>query len=180
MLPDRAGLTLMAHSGGGSLLFGFLNARNEVPDDIERFVFLDANYGFSREDGHDRKMSEWLRRTSRHSLIVVAYDDRNITLNGKNVIGPDGGTYRRSLEMLRSFRDAGMEFTESQDSVFVTYRSASPAIVIAIHRNPSNAVLHTLLVERNGFLFGAIAFTPLEARVGRLWGLVEYSPFVVP
>jgi len=32
-------------------------------------------------------------------LVVIAYDDRNITLDGKPVVGPTGGTYRATERM---------------------------------------------------------------------------------
>ncbi|HNT36498.1 MAG TPA: hypothetical protein PKH07_16035, partial [bacterium] len=51
-------LTLSGHSGGGSFLFGFLNAFEKIPDSVERICFLDSNYGFSSEDGHGTKLLE--------------------------------------------------------------------------------------------------------------------------
>jgi hypothetical protein len=34
---------------------------------------------------------------------VVAYDDREIMLNGRKVVGPTGGTFRRTDEMIARF-----------------------------------------------------------------------------
>lgn len=34
-------------------------------------------------------------------LIVLCYDDRNIELNGKKVVGPTGGTFGPRIECVR-------------------------------------------------------------------------------
>ena len=180
LVPGNPMVSLMAHSGGGSLIFGYLNAVDSIPGFVDRIVFLDANYGFSRTEGHDGKMLRWLRADSVHVLMAIAYDDRNIELNGKKVVGPDGGTYRRSLEMVDRFRALGVPLPESRDTAFVTYRSVSPRIVIAVHQNPSNSILHTILVERNGFLYGVTVCTGAETSVGRFWGDIEYVPDILP
>ena len=36
-------------------------------------------------------------------LIVLAYDDREIMLDGKKVVGPDGGTFRATGRMRDAF-----------------------------------------------------------------------------
>ena len=40
---DDVRLALAAHSGGGSFLFGFLDAGETIPDNVDRIVFLDSN-----------------------------------------------------------------------------------------------------------------------------------------
>jgi hypothetical protein len=180
LIPGEPFVTIAGHSGGGSFLFGFINASDRIPEFVRRFVFLDANYGFDTTDRHEHKFMEWLRRSDQNVLVVVAYDDRNIVLNGKPVVGPTGGTYRRTLEMVGAFRSLGAPLEASSDSAFTWYRSRTPAAILAIHRNPLNTILHTVLVERNGLLFGLSAFTPAETRVSPFWGPVEYSPYIQP
>ena len=43
--PD-AKVTLTGHSGGGSFMFGVIEAGDEIPATIDRIAFLDANYNF--------------------------------------------------------------------------------------------------------------------------------------
>src|SRR5262249_28504590 len=40
----NAQVVLNSHSGGGSFIFGYLNAVKAIPDDVVRIVFLDSNY----------------------------------------------------------------------------------------------------------------------------------------
>jgi hypothetical protein len=54
-------VTLACHSGGGSFLFGVLDGGEAIPDFVERIIFLDANYSYSRPDGHDKKLLAWLK-----------------------------------------------------------------------------------------------------------------------
>ena len=82
---------LICHSGGGSMLFGFINNADEIPDWVRRIVWLDANYGYSDEQQHGDRLLEWLQRSPEHFMGVVSYDDRRIKINGKLVVGPTGG-----------------------------------------------------------------------------------------
>ena len=52
-----------------------------------------AGNSYSDEDHHGDKMLKWLNEDVSHRLEVLAYDDREIVLNGKKVIGDDGGTF---------------------------------------------------------------------------------------
>lgn len=144
-------ITLSAHSGGGSLLFGYIEAVERIPDWIERIVWLDANYGYSNEAGHAEKLLEWLNRAPEHCLGVVAYDDREIELDGKKVVGPTGGTYRRTQEMIARFKELlALACDDRPDRTHC--RALGGRLDIQLFRNPENRILHTVLVERNGFI----------------------------
>ena len=96
-------VTLTGHSGGGSFFWGFIDGQDALPDWLERIAFLDANYSF--EPRHGDKIAAWLRRNERNTLVVLAYDDRNIMLDGKRVITDStGGTWRASQRMMDYFR----------------------------------------------------------------------------
>ena len=143
-------VVLSCHSGGGSFLWGWMNAYEELPTYVNRMVFLDANYSFSTEDGHDRKLMQWLERSKDNGLVVVAYDDREIALDGKKVVGADGGTYRATQRMLRSLARK-IQFSESQDGNFRTWVGLDGRVQLLVHQNPANKILHTALVgEMNG------------------------------
>jgi hypothetical protein len=145
-------VVLTGHSGGGSFTFGFLNACDTIPSYVDRIAFLDSNYGFSDSAGHTEKLLGWLHGDQAHVLSVTAYDDREITLNGKKVLGPDGGTYRRTMDMVRYLGGAVPLNGYCRDSLMV-FEGMDRRIEFIIHRNPSNEILHTRLVgEMNAYL----------------------------
>ncbi|MEO8174424.1 MAG: hypothetical protein ABI581_15120, partial [Sediminibacterium sp.] len=64
---------LNSHSGGGSFIFGYLDAVDKIPKDITRIGFIDSDYGY--EDSlHTDKLVTWLK-SSKHYLNVLAYND---------------------------------------------------------------------------------------------------------
>lgn len=144
---------LSCHSGGGAFLWAWMNAHNALPDWLHRLVFLDANYSYSDEDHHGDKMIAWLRSDPSRHLIVLAYDDREITSNGRKVIDPGGGTYRATERMIRRFTKE----TPPEDCVhgnFLMRRFLSNQATFTVHRNPDNRILHTALVgDMNGLIY---------------------------
>ncbi|MCW3100713.1 MAG: hypothetical protein JWL77_6331 [Chthonomonadaceae bacterium] len=173
-------ITLAGHSGGGSFLIGFLNGGDAIPGAVDRIVFLDANYSYSDEAHHGEKLLSWLGAVPDHRLVVVAYDDRNIQLNGKPVVGPDGGTYRASHRMLETFgKPAALTHTKQGD--FDRYESPDARSLFLIHTNPANKILHTALVgEMNGLLMALTYGTPEEKTWGTFGGPRAYSAWVQP
>ena len=153
---DTVRVSLAGHSGGGSFLFGFLDGVDAIPDDIDRIVFLDANYSYSDADKHGDKLLAWLKGDRSRRLVVIAYDDRNITLNNKPVIGPDGGTFRATERMQKRFaRD--VTFMESTRDDIITRTALEGQLTLLVHTNPKNRILHTALVgDFNGLLRGLI------------------------
>jgi hypothetical protein len=149
--PD-ARVVLTGHSGGGSFIFGLLNASETIPSYVERIGFLDSNYGFSDSSGHTGKLLQWLEADSSRVLSVIAYDDREIVLDGKKVLGPDGGTYRRTLDMARCLGEKH-ELQRFQHDTLMFFSGMQGQIELLIHLNPQNEILHTRLIgEMNGFL----------------------------
>jgi hypothetical protein len=179
-------VVLACHSGGGSFLWGWINAHQELPEYLHRMIFLDANYSFSTEDGHDRKLLEWLTRSQENALIVIAYDDREIQLNGKKVVGSDDGTYRATERMRKCF-SSRIEFSEVNDGSFRNAIGLEGRIQLLVHQNPDNKILHTALVgEMNGLAVGmALAKKDMisavrlsEPRSYSEW--IQTEPFVDP
>jgi hypothetical protein len=97
----NAKVTLTGHSGGGAFMFGVIDASEIIPDYIDRIAFLDANYAFDAAP-HATKLERWLNGDEHRRLTVVAYDDREITFQGKKVVGPTGGTFRATERMRNS------------------------------------------------------------------------------
>ncbi|MDE3057784.1 MAG: hypothetical protein KGJ59_07500 [Bacteroidota bacterium] len=175
----RPRVVLSAHSGGGSFIFGFLNGVDSIPDWIERISFLDANYSYDDSLYHGDKFLAWLNADAAHHLSVIAYDDRNITFNGKCVVGPDGGTFRATHRMLQRFKK-NIQFTFHQDSTIQQYAGVNKQIEFLIHTNPTNSILHTILVQRNGFLHAMTFGTPVEPDAGVFFGEPAYSKWIQP
>lgn len=177
---QRARVDLTAHSGGGSLIWGFINGAPAIPSYVGRIAFLDANYSYSSEDRHGDKLVAWLNGDPARRLIVMAYDDRNIVLNDKPVIGPTGGTYRATHRMLDDFRKQG-EISETHKDPFNEYRWQADRAFFLILSNQQNKILHTALVgEMNGFLHAMTLDTRLEERWGSFGGPRAYMSYVQP
>jgi hypothetical protein len=146
--PSDLAVTLTGHSGGGSFTWGFLDGQSALPDWLERIAFLDSNYSF--EPRHGEKIAAWLRRSARNELVVLAYDDREIMLDGKKVVSDSGGTWRASHRMLDALKPL-FSLTEDRFGDFIRHRGAQ--IDILLHPNPANRILHTEMIgEMNGYL----------------------------
>ncbi|MFO0921707.1 MAG: hypothetical protein U0905_04365 [Pirellulales bacterium] len=143
---------LSCHSGGGSFLWGWMNAYETLPSTVQRLIFLDANYSYSDELHHGDKLLQWLKNDAKNRLFVLAYDDREITLDGKKVVGETGGTFRATERMVKRF---GLE-EKGKEGTWLDFRTRSffeERIQCLVHRNPQNAILHTRLVgEMNGLI----------------------------
>lgn len=172
-------LDLAAHSGGGSLIFGYLDSVERIPASIKRIALLDSNYNYSDEAKHGDKLLEWLRRSPEHHLVVIAYDDRNITLDGKRVVGPTGGTYRATHRMLARF-EKDLTLERSEEGPLARYQAKNGQVEMILHLNPDNAILHTVLVEKNGFIHALTAGTPDENRAGVFFAPRAYEGWIQP
>ena len=170
-------VTLTGHSGGGSFKFGVIEGADQIPAYIDRIAFLDSNYSFD-EALHAKKLEVWLGGDQSRRLFVVCYDDREIMLNGKKVLGPTGGTYRATGRM-RDALGKVYELTDSTHDPFQETTGLDGRIHFYTHPNPQNKILHTLLVgEMNGLLQIATLGTPLEGKWGTFGGPRAYTKFV--
>jgi len=172
-------VVLAAHSGGGSLIFTYLNHVDQLPDWIERIVLLDANYNYSDERRHGDKLLAWLQRSPHHYLGLIAYDDRRVEINGKPVVSPTGGTYRRAQDLVVRLRD-DVALSEERTPARTRYRGLEGRSDIVLIENPENRILHTVLVERNGFIHALTFGTPLEDQAGQLMGPIAYEQWIQP
>jgi hypothetical protein len=171
-------VVLSGHSGGGSFMFGYIDSLEAIPASIERIIFLDSNYAYSDEQHHGDKLLVWLRADASRRLVVIAYDDREIMLNGKKVVSPTGGTFRASQRMIDRFaRD--LEIAQDKFGPFEHHRALGGRIEFYIHPNPENKILHTALVgEMNGLLHGLTLGTPREQAWGHFGGTRAYTKWI--
>lgn len=169
---------LSGHSGGGSFLFGFLDATDSIPPFVNRMIFLDANYSFSAENKHGDKLIQWLQAEKNHKLSVIAYDDREIMLSGKKVIGPTGGTYRATGRMIKDL-EKSFQLERVRPNDFQITKCTENQVRFDIHLNPDNKILHTALVgEMNGLLHGLTFDNPAKWTWGRLGGPRAYEKHI--
>lgn len=146
----QAEVVLTGHSGGGAFTWAVLDSGDAVPPGIGHFAWLDSNYSYSDESRHGDKLLAWLRGGVDRRVTILAYDDRRITLNGKAVIGPDGGTYRATARMLDRFARE-VELSAGRSGPFATRSGMGGRLRSWVHDNPDNRILHTALVgEMNG------------------------------
>lgn len=178
--PVRVALT--GHSGGGSFIFGYLNGGATIPDYIERIGLLDADYSFDEAEGHAEKLLTWLNADAVRRLVVLAYDDRNVTLNSKPIVSPAGGTYRASHRMIDALgKDKPFNATTDYRGLFDRYEGLGGQAVVLIHKNPDNKILHSALVgEMNGLLFALTQGTPDEKLWGKFGGPRAYTSWLQP
>ena len=146
--PSQLVVTLTGHSGGGSFMFGFIEGQETLPSWLERIAFLDANYNFDAR--HGPKLGSWLHHNPASSLVVLAYDDREIMLDGKKVVSDAGGTWRASQRML-DYLNGSFALTTDTLGEFLRYRGAQ--LEVLLHPNPANRILHTEMIgEMNGYM----------------------------
>lgn len=140
-----------------------IEGQDSLPRWLDRIVMLDANYNFAAE--HVGPLVRWLRDDARHTLEVLAYDDREIMLEGRRVVADDGGTFRATARMRAAFADSfAVRFTD--DTIGGFWRARAPQIELLIHANPQNRILHTEMIgEMNGYLYAILAQRSSDGRV---------------
>lgn len=170
-------IVLASHSGGGSLIFGYLNALERIPNNVVRIAFLDSNYAYDSRSAHDRKLVDWLRADAGHHLCVLAYDDANALFEGKSFVSAAGGTWGRSHAMQMDMA-RHMSFTANTNGGFERFSAMSGQVQFILLENPERKVLHTVQVEKNGFIHSFLAGTPRENEGYTYFGARAYSDFI--
>jgi hypothetical protein len=155
-------VTLSSHSGGGSLIFGYLNTQTNIPNDIERIAFLDSDYAYDSRGGTPEKLVRWLGASDRHCLSVLAYNDEVALLNGTNFVSANGGAWGRTHAMLADL--AGLHFTSRTNDGLETWTALDGRVEFILKENPEKKIYHTMQVERNGFIQSILSGTPYEGQ----------------
>lgn len=173
--PYNPSITLSSHSGGGYFIFEYLRVVDKVNPLIERIAFLDSTYGYEEED-YKEKLTTWLRN-KRHYLNVTSYQDSTVIYNGKPLVSPTGGTWWRSQKMQRDLAEK-YEFDKVEDDTYLNFYANDGQITITLLKNPSGAIYHTVLVEKNGFIDSVLSGTK-EWGVGyEFWGERVYDHLI--
>jgi len=155
-------IVLNGHSGGGSFIFGYLDAVEEIPNNIERIAFLDSDYGY--EEGlHKNKLINWLNREKINKLVVLAYNDSSVVYNGKPLVSPTGGTWYRSRLMQRNL-SSSFRFSTVADTAMITHQALNGRILFQLKENPGGQIYHTVQVEKNGFILSLLSGTRFDRK----------------
>jgi hypothetical protein len=171
----RKEIYLNGHSGGGSLIFGFLASVQKIPSSIKRISFLDSNYGY--DSSYYPKIREWLNEVKGSALNVFAYNDSVALLNGKSFVSATGGTWYRSHLMLRHLHQ-DFSFEKTRDDSLIVYKSLENNIQFFLKTNPARKIYHTTQVELNGFIHSVLCGTPLDSKDYTYYGERAYSSFI--
>ncbi len=172
-------IILDSHSGGGSFVFGYINSRNKIPDYVERISFLDSEYNYSDSLNHGGKIASWLKAQPNHHLCAIAYDDRDVVIDGKNIGTLNGGTFYRTMLMKKKL-ESKLDFRNNSDSLFTKFSALSERIIFFLKSNPDHLMWHTLLVEKNGFIESILSGTKFENEGYEFWGPRSYSQYIQP
>jgi hypothetical protein len=154
-------LVLTGHSAGGAFTFGWLDAIERIPDAVERIAFLDSNYAYDTALGHGAKLADWLEASAQHFLCVLAYEDYIALLDGKPFVSERGGTWGRTHAVLHDLGE-GLVFGIDTAAGLQRHTALEGRTQFLLKENPEKAVLHTRLVEWNGFIHALLTGTPLE------------------
>jgi len=170
-------VVLSGHSGGGSFIFGYLNSVEKIPSFVERITFLDSNYGYEDSLKHGEKLIEWLNESNDKYFSVLAYDDRDVKVDGKNIVSPTGGTYYRS-KLMRDRLEKQFEFIDGSDTSFSSFSTLNARVQFHLKENPNAEIFHTVLVERNGFIQSILSGTEYEGKDYKFWGERCYEKWI--
>ena len=113
-----------------------------------------------------------------HYLCVLAYHDSIALLDGKTFVSERGGTWGRSHAMLEDLRHE-FPFTSSTNSAGLqSHVAANGRIQLLLKENPEKKILHTVQVDRNGFIHAMLTGTPLENRGYEYFGERAYERWI--
>jgi hypothetical protein len=155
-------IILNSHSGGGSFIFDYLDAVENIPADVKRIAFFDSDYGYE-EAKHTNKLVNWLQQNKANKLLVLAYNDSIVIYNGKPLVSATGGTWYRSRLMQRNLA-AAFDFSTIADTAFINHKALDGRIQIILKENPAGLIYHTEQVAGNGFILSLLSATKFNRK----------------
>ena len=158
----RPEIILNGHSGGGSFIFGYLDAVEKIPAGVKRIAFLDSDYGYE-EGKHTSKLVKWLQANDANKLLVLAYNDSIVIYNGKPLVSAASGTWYRSRLLQRNL-SAAFDFISTADTAFISHTALDGRIKIILKENPAGLIYHTEQVARNGFILSLLSATKFDGK----------------
>lgn len=152
-------IQLCSHSGGGSFIFGYLDAVKKIPKSIKRISFIDSDYGY--DSSYTNKLINWVNVNKNHQLTVFAYNDSVALYNGKPIVSATGGTWYKSKLMMKDLSNS-FAFTQILQDSISHFTACNKQINIFLVDNPERKILHTQQVELNGFIHSILIATSKE------------------
>jgi hypothetical protein len=176
LVPSKEkSIFLSGHSGGGSFIFGYLDAVETIPKAVQRITFLDSDYGY--DSSYYPKMKRWLSENKKATLTVFAYNDSVALYNNKPVVSEKGGTWYRSHLMLRHLQQ-DLTFNETRNDSLIFYRSKNNEVAFFFKTNPERKIFHTQQVELNGFIHSVLYRTRMENEGYEYYGQRAYFNYI--
>jgi len=172
---NEVDVILTGHSGGGRFVFSFLDGVSKIPEYVNRICFLDSDYGYT--DSYGEKLKNWLESGADKCLSVLAYNDSIALYNGKPIVSATGGTWYRS-KMMKNFLEGYFSFNTEENDEMINHRALEGRISILLKKNPEQEILHTVQVERNGFIHSMLTGTKFENSGYEYYGEHVYDSLI--
>jgi hypothetical protein len=173
---NKTEVVLSSHSGGGGMIFGYLNAVKEIPADVHRIAFLDSDYAYDSHLYAD-KFKNWLSASRENHLIILAYQDYIALLNGKTFVSEKGGTWGRSHVWLQDLGDQ-FHFISQTNGGLETISTLDRQVEFLLKEDPEKEIYHTVQVERNGFIQAMLSGMSAEGKGYEYFGDRAYSVWI--
>ena len=175
-------IVLSGHGAGGNYVFGFIDAAAEIPAYVKRISFIDSNYEWDNSR-HGQKLATWLAASTDNYLSVICYNDSVALSGGQPVVSATEGTWHCARMMKNQLKtNLPYAWTETgegdENAEFVTYTADNSRIQFLLKTNPSKTVLHTTLVEKNGYIQAILSGTDKENVNYTFWGDKAYETHI--
>jgi pimeloyl-ACP methyl ester carboxylesterase len=174
--PWQPEIVLNGHSGGGSFIFKYLSAAENIPDDVVRIAFLDSDYGYE-DTVYGSRLTRWLKSGGDKYLCTLAYNDSVALYDGKSFVSPTGGTWYRT-RMMQKYLAGSFRFSVQDKDSLIWYRALNGRVGIILKTNPDREIFHTQQVEFNGFIHSILSGTRHEQKHYSYFGERAYSQFI--
>ncbi|MCF7833018.1 MAG: fibronectin type III domain-containing protein [Candidatus Marinimicrobia bacterium] len=170
-------VTLNSHSAGGGWIFRNIYGRTKIPSWIDRIGFIDSNYNYRyNADIYDPLFKQFLNQRDSTYLCFLVYNDSTALLSGEHFIGI-GGTWC-TAKLMKSRLDPYFTFIDSHDVSFYRYTALNKRFEILMKKNPTQAILHTVQVYRNGFIHTMLSGTEYENVGYQYYGEPAYLEYI--
>ena len=173
---NKTEVVLASHSGGGSLMFGYLNAVETIPANVKRIAFLDSDYAYTPTN-HAAKFKQWLTASPENHLCVLAYQDYLGRLNGKTFVSEAGGTWGHSQLMLGDLKQQ-FQFTSRTNGGLEKISALNGRIEFLLKENPERKVFHSVQVAQNGFIHALLSGTADASNGYEYFGERAYTNWI--
>jgi hypothetical protein len=170
-------IVINGHSGGGAFEFNFINGQTAIPSYVKRIAFIDSEYNYSDALLHGDKLAQWLNASTDNYLCVLAYNDSVALYEDAPVVSATGGTWYRSKMMQRKLAEY-FTFTFEENDDFLKWTALSGRVQFWLKKNPTQAILHTVQVERNGYIHTVVSGTGYDQQGYVYYGNHVYDEYV--